>query len=143
MELQTANGNIDKLKLINNAFIVSQEDSVRFNQVKGKIMNGTFVENELHKIKVEGNGQTIYYAKEKEKYIGVNKADCTDLLIILKNNEVDKITFITKPSAVLFPFKDADPKEFILKDMKPRFEERPKTKNDIFNVDLKPNEKIK
>ena len=112
--------------------MVSQEDSVRFNQVKGKNLTGYFVKDELHKINVEGNGQTIYYVKDKNKYIGVNKADCTDILILLKDNEVDKITFITKPDATLYPFKDADPKEMRLKGLKPRFTERPQRKADIF-----------
>ncbi|HEY6161861.1 MAG TPA: OstA-like protein [Bacteroidia bacterium] len=132
VELLTAGGHIEQIKLLNNAFVVSQEDSVRFNQVKGKNLTGYFVKDELHKIKVEGNGQTIYYAKDKNKYMGVNKADCTDILILLKDNEVDKITFITKPDATLFPFKDAEPKEMRLKGLKPRFTERPQKQADIF-----------
>jgi lipopolysaccharide export system protein LptA len=133
MELQTANGHINKLVLVNSAFIVSQVDSVRFDQVKGKTLTGYFVNDTLHKIMVEGNGQTIYYAKEKDKYIGANKADCTDILILLKNNAVDKITFITKPDATLYPLSEADPKEFRLKDMNPRFGEKPATVEDIFH----------
>jgi lipopolysaccharide export system protein LptA len=132
MELRTANGHLEKLTLYNTAFIVSQKDSLRFDQVKGKTLTGYFLRDTLYKIKVEGNGQTIYYAKQNDKYMGVNKADCTDILILLKNNEVDKITFITKPDATLYPFKDADPKEFRLKDMKPRFSERPESRKDIF-----------
>jgi lipopolysaccharide export system protein LptA len=132
MELRTASGHIEKLTLYNTAFILSQKDSLRYDQVKGKTLTGYFVHDTLCKIRVEGNGQTIYYAKQKDGYIGVNKADCTDILILLKNNQVDKITFITKPDATLFPFGEADPKEFRLKDMKPRFDERPMEMKDIF-----------
>lgn len=133
VEIKTGNGEINALLLINSAFIVSKEDSIKFNQVKGKTMTGYFLKNELYKIKVEGNGQTIYYARDKGEIFSVNKTDCTDMLIYFLDSEVDKITFISKPVGSIFPIAEVNPKEFLLKDMKDRFAERPLTKKDIFS----------
>lgn len=132
IELKTGKGMLKSMLLTNTAFIISQEDSLRFNQIKGKVMHGYFSDNKLRKIRVEGNGQTIYYGKDKDKYIGVNKADCSDLLIFLKDSQVDKITFIKKPDATLFPINELPPNELLLKDFVWKINQRPGSFKDIF-----------
>jgi hypothetical protein len=82
---------------------------------------------------VEGNGQTIYFVKDKEKKIGINRADCSNLMIYVKDNSIEKITFLKKPDATLFPMKDfIDPKGFLLKEFVWREKERPLSVADIF-----------
>ena len=137
VEMKTDGGEITNLFLTNNAFIISKEDSLKFNQIKGKQMTGYFKENKLVKIFVEGNGQTIYFAKDKkdgkDNLIGVNRANCSNLMIHIKENQVEKITFLKKPDATLFPMSDFTPKEFILKDFIWREKERPLSVADIFS----------
>jgi lipopolysaccharide export system protein LptA len=120
------------VELIGTTFMVSQEDSLRYNQVRGKYMKGFFNKNELYRINVEGNGQTIYFAKDKEKIKAVNRADCSDLNIYLKDKKIKSITFITKPDATLYPLDKVDVKELKLKDFTWRNKQRPKTMKDIF-----------
>lgn len=132
VEIVTAKGRIRHLDLTNNAFIVSSEDTNKYNQIKGKTMRGLFQDNKLSKINVKGNGQTIYYGKDKEKFLGVNKAECSDLSITVENNEVKKITFFKKPAATFYPLNELPPSELILKDFKWRGPERPLTPEQIF-----------
>jgi len=132
ISISTANGEINLLTIINAAFIISKEDSLRFNQIKGKNLTGYFYGNKLRKVYVEGNGQTIYYAKEKNKRTGVNKADCTDMLIFLKDNQVERISLLNKPDGTMYPPQELDPKELRLKDFKDRTNQRPKKLADIF-----------
>ncbi len=132
VELVTSNGEMKSMRLENTAFIISQEDTTKFNQIKGKNMRGSFVDNKLRRIYVEGNGQTLYFAKDKNKIIGVNRSDCSDILILLKNNEIEKITFITKPDATLHPPGSLPAEEMKLKDFIWKGDERPLTRNDIF-----------
>lgn len=140
--IQTANGSIQSMYLNYNAFICSQADSsnslppdsLRFNQIKGKNMTGWFVENKLARIDVSGNGQTIYYTKnKKEKNIGVNRADCSDLVIFINENEVTGITLIKEPDGTLFPIHELPVKELRLKGFKWQDRFRPKSKDDLFN----------
>jgi lipopolysaccharide export system protein LptA len=132
VELTSGNGQMKLLKLFSAAFIVSKEDSIRFNQVKGKNMTGYFDDNKLRKVFVEGNGQTIYYVKDKNKRTGVNKADCSDLLIFLKDNQIESITLIKKPDGTIYPPNELDPKELRLKDFKDHSRFRPTCKADLF-----------
>lgn len=128
----TGSKSIRSIQLKGSAFIVSEEDSARYNQIRGKFMEGFFQKNKLHVVNVAGNGQTLYFAKEKKEIKAVNRADCSDLRIYFKNNKVDRIVFITKPEATLFPIGQVDIKELKLKDFKWREKERPLSVKDIF-----------
>lgn len=133
MAIVIGSKSIKTMELKGSAFIISKEDSLRFNQVRGKYMKGFFKENKLYLVNVNGNGQTIYYAKEEEQIKAVNRADCSDLRIYLKDNQMDKITFINKPDATLFPLDKIDVNELKLKDFTWREEHRPLSQKDIFN----------
>lgn len=131
--LQLDHSKIDKLNMYSASFIASKEDSIRFNQIKGKNMTGYFFDNKLYKILVKGNGQTIYYGKDKEeKTIGVNRADCSDLIIAIKESKVDQITLLKKPDATFYPIDELSPKELILKGFTWQVEKQPLNKEDIF-----------
>ncbi len=132
IKLLIGSKSIKSMDLKGNSFIVSQEDSLRFNQIRGKTMQGYFKDNNLYLVHVEGNGQTIYYAKDKQKLKAVNRADCSDLNIYLKDNKINNIVFINKPDATLYPLKQIDVKELKLKDFSWRAKDRPLTMKDIF-----------
>lgn len=132
IRVTTGSKSLKTLELFGTGFIVSQEDSLRYNQIRGKYMKGFFRENKLYRVDVEGNGQTIYYAKDKNEIKAVNRADCSDLRIMLKNNQIDRITFLTKPEATLYPLDKIDVKELKLKDFNWRVKERPLNFKDIF-----------
>jgi lipopolysaccharide export system protein LptA len=130
--LTTVKGNLDSLHMIGNAFLIAREDSTKYNQIKGRDMFGKFYENELRKIFVKGNGQTVYYAyDENQKMIGVNRADCSNLIIRIENSEVKRVTFLTKPNATLYPPGQIPKGELFLKGFRARFVEQVKNKNEL------------
>ena len=142
--IQMANNEIEKLFLNKAAFIVSQEDSLHFNQLKGKKITGYFYKSELKKIDIRGNGESIYFAADNDSaYIGVNKAVCTDMLIYLDSNKVQSITFIAQPVATLYPVNEIPWQELQLKGFKWFGEKRPKRKEDIFYWKEEPIKPIK
>ncbi len=140
--IQTANGHIDKVYLNSASFIASRADSTKkgitdslqFNQIRGKHMTGYFEDNKLNHILVEGNGQTIYYGKNsKDKMVGVNRAECSDLMIYVNENKVKSITLLKKPDATFYPIKELSTKELRLKGFSWQFIKKPLSKEDIFN----------
>jgi len=134
--VDSALSELDKQKAPPSLSGRGSEGGAAFNQIKGKNMKGYFIDNQLHKIEVTGNGQTIYYAQEDDgSFIGVNKIDCSDMIIRVMDNTIDKITFITKPEATLYPIDELDPKELLLMDFKWLEEKRPLKKEDIFIYD--------
>jgi len=118
--------------ILNSAMIVSKEDTTLFNQIKGRDMLGLFVNNELTQINVTGNSQTVYYPKDGNDIIGMNRAESTNLQIFLENRKVRRIRFITQPAATLYPLKDAPEDQKVLKGFQWHGEERPVSSQDIF-----------
>jgi lipopolysaccharide export system protein LptA len=132
IEIHLANKKLHYLDMTTSSFIISKEDSVKFNQIKGKNMRGYFVNNKLVRIEVKGNGQTIYYAKDKDNLIGINRAECSDLIIYLKDSKIDRINLILAPKATLYPPDGKEEFETILKGFEWLEKYRPDSKEDIF-----------
>ncbi len=130
-------GKLDKLELFDNGFIVNKAHLELYNQIKGRRITGFFLEKKLDKMLVEGNGESIYYGKDDNGlFIGVNKAECSNMWIYMKNQEVQRIVFLTNPDAVFHPITQVNTKELILKGFSWRESLRPLSKQDIFSKEL-------
>ncbi len=133
INIYTKERKIDYIEFINSALIVSQKDTIRFDQIKGKKMTGYFSAGQLSKIVATGNGQTIYFPVDGKEIIGMNKAESSNIVIYLKDRKVDKIVFLVKPAATLYPLNQVQGNDMKLADFKWFIEFRPKTREDIFN----------
>lgn len=133
MWIQNRNNRIDKLYMKDNSMIVSQVDSGMYNQIKGRYMTGYFQEQKLHRVYVEGNGQTIYFAGEDgAKPENVNKAKASNLIIKIAKNKVKDITFLTQPDATLWPLHLVNLSDLKLDGFSWREKDRPEKMEDIF-----------
>lgn len=134
INIKLYDGKIYQLRMNTNAYIISQYDSLRFNQIKGKKMIGYFTENDLRKIDVMGNGETVYYIKDDKdgSLSGVNKAECSDMAIYITNNKVEKLKMYKKPTGIMHPPKEVKPEEMMLKDFAWYAAYRPQNFEDIF-----------
>jgi lipopolysaccharide export system protein LptA len=133
ISLTMRHGLLDTLVLYNSAFIISQDDTNKYNQIKGRNMIGYFKRNDLYKIRVLGNSETLYYAREEDRsLIGINKAISSDMLIFLEKNQLKSITYIERPEAHLIPEADVSPYDLKLKNFKWLDERRPRSKQEIF-----------
>lgn len=110
-----------------NSFIISQDTVKNFNQVKGKKMVAYFADDRISRVNVSGNGQSIYHALEEEsnKLIGLNKADCSNIVIRFEKGDVRNITFVNKPDAKFIPPHEIVQTESRLKGFEWRYEEKP------------------
>jgi len=132
--LAIRNGQADSMVLFNSSFIISKDDSDKFNQVKGRVMVGYFnSKNEIYKIRVLGNAETIFFVREEDRsLIGINKAVASDMLIYLEKNELKTITYIDQPVASLSPEKDISVYDLKLKGFHWIPGRRPLKREDIF-----------
>lgn len=133
MEILTKNRKIDKMYLKSMSFIISEKDTSKFDQIKGKDMVCHFENNELKKIDVIGNAQTIYYPIDQGDYIGINKAESSNMVIYWKDGKTDKIKLLNNPTAVLNPINQLPENETRLKDFVWLKIYRPMKKEDIYN----------
>ncbi|MDX9880685.1 MAG: OstA-like protein [Prolixibacteraceae bacterium] len=126
-------GKPDEVLMKGDAFIIAMEpDSIRFNQIKGRNMTGYIRNNELFKIFVDGNGQSLYYARDKEGIIGLNKAESSSITITMEKNKVKRIAFISNPEGALNPIPQLQEEDTKLPGFTWMDLLRPKTIPDIF-----------
>jgi len=133
MELFTKNEMMDHFEMHGNALIVSRYDSIRFNQIKGKKMYGYFRENELYRIDVNGNGQSIYYPEDQGRLIGMNRSECSNIVIFVKDRKIKKIKLLKSPTGTLSPPPEGFSEDQRLKGFKWLSDERPVSPEDVFN----------
>nr|WP_317198386.1 OstA-like protein [Aurantibacter crassamenti] len=129
---------LDSLKVIENAFLVSQDSisKVGFNQAKGVNLFGKFIDNEMKIIDLVKNTEVIYYMyNDDNELIGIDKTICSKIHITLANNDVEDLTFVTDPDGDIFPEVELPPNSRILKGFIWRGDERLLTKEDIFDED--------
>jgi lipopolysaccharide export system protein LptA len=99
----TKNQQADRMELYNTAFVTSKFDSLRFNQIKGRKLTGFFSENKLHRIEVEGNGESVYYLDDKGMLIGVTHNKSSTIEIIVDKGKIRQITERQNPDGKLDP----------------------------------------
>jgi lipopolysaccharide export system protein LptA len=122
----------DELHLNNNGFIISKLDSGRFDQIKGKLMIGYVVNNELNKIDVNGSGQTLYYARQDEEIIGLNRVESSRISIHFKEGKIFRISFLQAPEGILKPLFALTEEEKTLSGFEWKINLRPLSRHDVF-----------
>ncbi|WP_420572544.1 OstA-like protein [Kordia sp.] len=128
---------LDSLKVINNAFIV-QKDTLGegYNQVKGLNLYGKFEENKLREVDVVKNTEVVYYMyNDNNEFIGIDKTICSAINLTLNENQIEDITFFTRPDGVIYPDKDLPKNARKLRGFIWRGDERMYSKDDIFDED--------
>jgi hypothetical protein len=79
----------------------------------------------------------VYFARETqedgtERIMGVNRADCSSILVGLENGAIATVSFVERPDAVLYPLDKAPPEELRMKGTELRSAERPLDRAAIF-----------
>ncbi|MBK6730284.1 MAG: hypothetical protein IPG60_04695 [Bacteroidetes bacterium] len=131
--LYIKNSSLSEIAMHTNAIIVNEVDSLIYNQVAGRDIYGLFTEQELRKVEVRGNGESIYYGQDEEKrFIGVNKAVCSDIDLYIRKNAFTRITFKNLPESNFTPMQQVNVNEQRLDNFNWSPEKRPASKADLF-----------
>ena len=115
-----------------NAFIVNtQLDSNKFNQVKGRKITGYFKDNELNRVYVDGNAESVYYTVEDNEYSGMVRSISARIKILFENKEMTDVISIRKAESTYYPIASIVADKEILEGFIWRPELRPKSKQEI------------
>jgi lipopolysaccharide export system protein LptA len=128
----TKHNEINQVKMFDNSLIVQQSDTIRFDQTRGKNMIAYIEDNQLKKIDVFEDGASIFFGRDKNKLIGVNKITCKNMVIYMDSSQVDKIWFYQNPDATLYPPFYLPKEELVFENFQWLDKIRPKNKTDIF-----------
>ncbi len=133
IEVKTTEDEVQWVDMHDAAFIISEEDTLGYNQMRGRSMKGHFRDNALWRVDVDGNGETIFYLREDDGSLaGINKAMSSNIVIFLDGTEVTGIQFVRQPEATLFPPEDLPGEDRKLRNFEWLDHRRPRDKYDIF-----------
>jgi len=145
--VQFKNKKLNNLQAIKNAFLVNTPaDSLRFNQIKGRLMTGFFYNGKLKNLYVDGNAESIYYTQDDSTkvYKEMNQTLSSRIKFIFKDKEnaIEDIVYIKGVEGALNP-ENTIAKDHALKGFSWKPSERPKSKKDAIGSSGKPKPKAK
>jgi len=133
------NESIDVLNMNNKAFVITQDSLKNYNQIKGRNMVARFKDNELSKVNVYGNGESIFFMYDEITNImmGMNKIICSDITLVFENQVLKDASFLVNPEGDFIPPHELKEEDKSLKDfvwygsLRPKLEDFAKTINEI------------
>lgn len=129
----TSKGNINSMVLKTHPMIIEKVDSIDYNQVKGKKMIGYFKDNQISRLEVTGNGQSIFVINDEIKgKIGLNYVESTNISIQFKNNKLNNVIYKKKPDSMIIPSQYIKIEKRYLNGFIWRKHEAPQRMKDIF-----------
>ncbi len=132
MYIQMKNKKMDNLEMIRNAIIVNTDkDTVKFNQVAGKFMQGFFKAEKLDVVFVNGNAESVYFPKDSSGNDGMMRSIASRMRIDFDKDSVMSISFIKKPEHNYYPEDKITEELKTLPNFNWKPKERPKSKEDI------------
>ena len=135
VDFYTVDGELDSAVFSKDVFLVSRDtiDDSYFNQLSGKDMYAWFKENDLRKILIEDNAESLFFLWEEDgTSIGMNRISSKDMVIYLEDQQLKSFTCIDKPKPKLYPLWYVDKTNDKLKGFIWKIDERPKKREDIF-----------
>lgn len=99
---------LDSLYMNDRVLVASRDDSTHYNQMAGMELWGYFEESELRRISVQGDGQVIFFLRDEDDLIGVNRVECPYFVSQIEDNEPVEIMFYSQPVSTITPIQDAE-----------------------------------
>lgn len=125
---------LDSLHVFFNAFMIDQDSSGGYNQIKGKELKGFFNDkNEIKTIKVDRNVENLIYSRNEEnELIGINKGTSGSMNVDFEDRAIVMITTFDNPEDKTYPPDKLPENVRKLRDFKWRSTEAMNSKNDLF-----------
>ena len=129
----SVNGAVERLQVINSAFVCQQEDSIRFNQLSGKEVTAYMADGELYRVDVRGNAQSLFFPREADStMIGMNQTESSFLTVYLKKQKIDRIVLYPAPIGVMTPLDQVIAESMYLPNYSWQVAIRPQKWEDVF-----------
>lgn len=135
---------VERVNLTSNAFIVTKEQEALFDQIRSTEVMAYFdTTSTLRRFDALGTADAIFYLKEDEEkgYATVNKVNSKMLSALFRDGALDRVFYFDSPKNDVYPLAQFKRSERELKGFRWMPERRPKGKEDITSLSLRPSER--
>lgn len=130
--MQMKDNSFDRANLHGNAMIISQEDSVHFDQIKSTEMLGYFnSDNTLRRFDALGGVNAMFYMQEDSVITILNSKQAQFMMVTMKNGTAERIKYYESVNSDAYPIYNLPMDKQRLKGFKWREDEQPKSRFDI------------
>ena len=132
-------GGARKASLQSNAFVITQDNEICFDQIKGAEIMAYFdsLTNTLQRFDALGGASALFYLEENGVLATVNKVESKILSGLLKEGAIDKVYYFDSPKNDAYPVVQLPKDESRMKGFKWRPEERPASPEDVTTIPLR------
>ena len=137
------NQRMERANLLSNAFIIIQEeDTLCFDQIKStEIMAYFDSTSTLSRFDALGGANALFYLKENDAFATVNKVESKMLSALFADGDIDRIFYFDSPKNDAYPVVQLPKNEREMKGFNWQPDLRPKGKEDITPLELRPSER--
>lgn len=128
---------LKKANLISNSFIITQEDSVYFNQIKSPEMSAFFDNNELSRFDAMGGVSAIFYLQEDSLVTEMNQKESKLLSATIKDRKIQRLKYMEQIKNDAYPVFGLPMDKQRLRGFIWRGDERPINKEEITTRTIK------
>lgn len=133
-----SNGGVDRANLMSNAFIINQEDSLFFDQIRGAEVMAYFDSTSaLRRFDALGGADAMFFLKENDHLATVNLVTSKMLSAILVDGEVNQVYYYDSPNNDAYPVAQLPKDKQKMKGFNWQNDNRPKGKNDITTLQMR------
>ena len=135
-------GRVDRASLMSNAFVVTQEDSLLYDQIKSaEIMAFFDSTSALKRFDALGGATAVFFLRENDRLATVNKVESKMLSGNFVKGNIDRIYYYDSPKNDAYPVVQFPQQERYLKGFRWIPELRPTGKQDITTLSIRPSQR--
>ena len=131
MRIFVKDGGFERGSLDENALIISQEDTVHFNQIKSSTMIGYFKDNQLYRFDALGGVNAMFYMREREVITTVNIKEARTLMVTMRDGTAERLKYYEQVQSNAHPVTGLSIDDQRLKGFQWHEEKRPKDRKSI------------
>ncbi|MDA3868105.1 MAG: hypothetical protein PF489_15345 [Salinivirgaceae bacterium] len=132
IQFRIVDNELTDVYLKENAIIITENDSIHYNQIKGFQITGHLQAHELQEAAVDRRSETIYYLEDEGQLTGMNKTRCRKMNVHFRNGQPHKIVWLSEPVGKVLPLSDLNPGNMFFNEFEWLDHLRPKERKDIY-----------
>ena len=141
MQLLMENGAVTRGSMLTDAWLISQQDSVHYNQIKSTEMLGYFRDNKIYRFDALGGVSAIFYMADEEIITTVNIKESRSLTAALKDGQAQRLLYMESIKSDVYPVGEVEPEKQRLKGFEWRGDERPASREAVTAREVRSSER--
>ena len=131
--LYTKNKKADRIKVLQNSFMVNEVEPSVYNQIRSLRMDGYFKEGAIDSLRALGDAESVYFIQDDDSaYSSVNQTASAIIDAYFKKGELFKVVFRKDLKGTLHPADASSPGKLRLDNFRWLIARRPKSKFEMY-----------